>query len=224
MTAILENIPLLLSIIAIILTYANFRYTQSWNQSQANTESYFEPLNYYIEWEDTDDDTTIQGASYLFRTNQVEKLPNKKFTVTAVTGGIKSVSVLFYRDGECLANIKIRLTDKNEHNNMSANRAEYVCEVLSLYPQEFVAGEAGGDYYTSLFVVIEGYNNDKYITPFVFEYGADKAGNLTGDNRVREYDDVDILYTYNTDSCQIPEFDLKVLKDYEQIEDFIKAL
>ena len=72
---------------------------------------------------------------------------------------------------------------------------------------------------SSAFVVVEGFNDDYYIVPTVFEFNADKDGKLSGDAIVREYNEFDTLFVYNETLQQIPEFDKGVLKDYLKIKE-----
>ena len=95
----------------------------------------------------------------------------------------------------------------------------YACQVIALGPQIYGRTSSGHKYFTSLFVVVEGYNNDFYIVPTVFEYSADEDGQLLGGLEIREYNDFDILNIYNESVQKISDFDLQVLKDYVEIKE-----
>ena len=222
MEKILIILPIVISLLSVIYIMLTFHYTTDWNKKTNNEASYHDHLNFHIEWDDTEGNTGIKGAEYKLPSGLVDKLPNQEMRVTATTGGIRSVSCLFYREGDCLANLKLDMSSEIEHEDRGADDMAYLCEVLSLYPQEYEQIGTKGRYLTSLFVVVEGYNDERYIVPTVFEFEADANGALTGKKEVREYSDVDILYTYNKDKAQLTEFDLQTLEDYKKIRTDLK--
>ena len=210
-------LPLILSFIAIGVSVWTHIETMMTAEIQTNKASYFDQLNFKISWEKSDDDATIIGTS-AYTPGVPINLPNQKFTVEAITGGIKNVSALFYYRGECMAIVKIDMSDRVDHVESDASDMMYACEVITFYPQEFESYGAEGRYFTSIYIVVEDYNNDRYIVPTVFEFGADAAGHLNGKQEVRQYNGLDILYTFNKETQAIPDFDFQVLEDYKKIK------
>lgn len=224
-TIIIACLSLIISVITMAQTEAYRKQLTEREEALYNNQSYFQPLNYKITWESTDDSVTLNGVAYDEMSDSlVTELPHQKFTVEALTGGIRTVSALFYRDGECLAIRKIDLSDQIEHDTEAAEDIGYVCEVMSVYPQSVETSADGRkSYFTSIFLVIEGYNNDVYIEPTVLEFGADQTGKLTGEKDVRQYGKLATLYTENKKSSELPHFDTEVLEDLVRLKRSLAA-
>lgn len=215
-------IPLIIGILSVVYVGLTYHYTLLWNKQIYNYESYQKPLNCSVNWEETKTESQISGAKYTLTNVENFKLPNQRASIDPIMGGIKSVSALFYQQGECLAIVKLDMSDRIGHKDIPASEVGYLCDVITLYPQLFVEKGDSGTYYTSLFLIIEGYNKDRQIIPTVFEFAADKHGALTGKTEVRQYDDIDILFIDNKENAQIPDFDRSVLADYVSIKEHLQ--
>ena len=215
-TLITVYLPILIGLLSAVYVGATYHYTRMWDREQSNIGSYQERLNVSVEWNSTDSDVTIKETSRTM-SDEAIKLPNQRLTVNAATGGIRRVSAIFFRNGSCYANVKIDTSGTIPREDYAASEPVFVGEVLSLYAQE--RGPSSQDptkasYYSSVFLLVEGYNGERLIFPTVFEFGVDESGTLTGEERVTEYDETDVVYLHNKEGSALCSFDEQTLIDY----------
>lgn len=221
-----EIISIIISMVAVLVSIISLIYTTGYNKKYNNLESYFKPLSYSIEFMDEGytPEITVEEPDMVWITSP-------SFSVIPETGGIKSASLVYYYNGDCLASLELRMTKDIDHEKYEASDLEHRIREFSEFAYEelecslkYSVKGCKLSYYTTIYVVVEDYNNSINITPIVFEYPIGEDGKSIGEYDHREYSKLDLIFKYNEHNNQLPNYDLEMLSDYESIYEKINRI
>ena len=220
--ALYDWIAIVVAFLSIGISIATLLYTINHDKSTDNHQSYFEPLNYHIEYLNGEENYEPTAMEHISGAVEIEPA---QIQVIPETGGIHSVTLLYYYEGETRAIMPLTLmknVDTSEHN--AASLGYWIKEYTQYAMAEGPASErmkdsgCGKSYYSSIYVVVEDFDGDLHTAMTVFEYPIGKDGKITGEEDIREYDEMDLLYAYGKTS-PLPDFDTKALSDYKQLKE-----
>lgn len=79
-------------------------------------------------------------------------------------------------------------------------------------------------YFTTIFIVVEDYNKNYYVTPINFEYPINGDGSLAEGALYKILSEIDLLYTTGDKSSNsLSTFEESVLKDYRDLIDALRT-
>ena len=64
-TVITVYLPILIGLLSVVYVGATYHYTKLWDEKQSNIDSYEEPLNFVVHWDETSDDESLLGGGSL---------------------------------------------------------------------------------------------------------------------------------------------------------------
>lgn len=221
---IISSVATMVSCIALGLSLVSLFYTIYWNQRTENQETYFDPLNYYIDWDYGEED--FQPVVDQINEKTVS-LNSKPFGVVASTGGVKSVHCI-YTQGEEIAEIKeMRLTDGIDRSTRTATDNIYVLDDYTIYADQIAQSslDQGKSYYANIFLCVEDYSGNRDLAALVIEYPALKDHPQATDCSFRIYKDIDLLYADNQNRPEsLPAYDFEAIKRGKQLKERLKQL
>lgn len=216
-----ENIvSLVFSLVAVLISAIGLVYSVSHDKNIENMESYFQQLNYHV-------DFLNEGYTAEIVSKNEEKtveINTPDFVIVPETGGIKRVSLIFYYDNECYAVLPLSMMEDIDHKKYKASDIMSVIKEFSHYAytkdvssKSFKDEGYDASYYTTIFVCVEDFMKNTDITPIVFEYPINGDGNLVGKYDARQYNEVQLVYIYNQTYSPLPIYDMQMLNDYRTL-------
>lgn len=215
-------IPIVISALALFVSVISLRNSSQNEIAETNRESYFEPLNYDIKFDEGYLPTILE------QTENSVLINSPSFSIVPETGGINQVDVIYYYDDICFAILKLDLSKEVPHDEYKASNLATKISGFTDYAYVLASSSSAfknkgykQSYYTTLYVAVKDYDNNCYINPIVLEYPVDDNGKLSEEYNYRIYEDMDLLYGFNSNYEPLPDYDLKMLKDYKSLREKI---
>ena len=195
--------------VAIALSIGTLFYTIFHDVRMENIESYRDTLNYILE---------VKEAERNGKITNLKDLPDKKIAIISYKGGVDDADLVYYEDNRYIAVVNCELSNKIDHGTYSATEVypEYRTDLAPLYTKIQSSKDANKEsLYIRFFIIIWGYEGDRYFEAVIMEYPIDDGEILPPD--IRTYSMDKILYTKGRSSELIPSYDLEALRDLETI-------